>query len=79
MHKKFSTNFLSLIIKFLVVVTVLEGYFLLNYFLSGEFLKVANNIIDESGTIALRQFSNNYLYQTMQEVLTTNGKALIQN
>ena len=32
MHKKFSTNFLSLIIKFMVVLTVLEGYFLLCYF-----------------------------------------------
>jgi hypothetical protein len=32
MHKKYSTNFISLIIKFLLVVTVLEGYFVLSYF-----------------------------------------------
>ena len=31
MHKKYSTNFLALIIKFLLVLTVLEGYFVLNY------------------------------------------------
>jgi hypothetical protein len=31
MHKKFSTNFISLIVKFLVVLTVLEGYFILSY------------------------------------------------
>lgn len=32
MHKKFSTNFLSLILKFLFVVTILEGYFLICFF-----------------------------------------------
>lgn len=31
MHKKFSTNFISLIVKFLVVLAVLEGYFILSY------------------------------------------------
>ena len=31
MHKKFSTNFIALIIKFLLVLTVLEGYFLYSY------------------------------------------------
>lgn len=54
MHKKFSTNFISLLIKFLVVLTVLEGYFLLCYLRSINFLHNINNLIDESGTIALR-------------------------
>lgn len=31
MHKKFSTNFISLIVRFLIVLTVLEGYFILSY------------------------------------------------
>jgi len=75
MHKKFSTNFITLLVKFLVVLTVLEGYFLLCYLRSGNFLFIINNVVEESGTITLRQFSNNFLYQIMQEVLTTNGKA----
>jgi len=79
MHKKFSTNFISLLIKFLVVLTVLEGYFLLCYLRSIQFLKVINNLIEESGTITMRQFSNNFLYQIMQEVLTTNGVAQVKN
>jgi hypothetical protein len=54
MHKKFSTNFISLLIKFLVVLTVLEGYFLLCYLRSITFLKVINNLIEESGTITMR-------------------------
>ena len=62
MHKKFSTNFISLIVKFLVVITVLEGYFILCYFESTKFLSTANNIIDESGSITQREFSNNFLY-----------------
>jgi hypothetical protein len=62
MHKKYSTNFISLIIKFLVVVTILEGYFVLCYFESGNFLSVAKNLIQESGTITMRHFSNNFLY-----------------
>lgn len=45
MHKKFSTNFISLLVKFLLVITVLEGYFVLCYFLSGKFLVIANDII----------------------------------
>jgi len=79
MHKKFSTNFISLIVKFLIVLTVLEGYFLLSYFLSGSFLTVANNLIQESGSITVRQFSNNFLYQIMQEVLITNGETQVKN
>jgi hypothetical protein len=79
MHKKYSTNFIALILKFLVVVTVLEGYFVLCYFQSGSFLSIAKNLIKESGTITMRHFSNNFLYQVMQEVLTTNGRALVMN
>lgn len=79
MHKKYSTNFISLIIKFLFVVTILEGYFVLCYFESGNFLQIAKNLIQESGTITMRHFSNNFLYQIMQEVLTTNGRALVEN
>lgn len=79
MHKKYSTNFISLIVKFLLVVTVLEGYFILCYFQSGKFLSVAKNLIKESGTITMRHFSNNFLYQIMQEVLTTNGRAQVMN
>jgi hypothetical protein len=75
MHKKYSTNFISLIVKFMFVVTILEGYFVLCYFQSGKFLSIAKNLIQESGTITMRHFSNNFLYQIMQEVLTTNGTA----
>jgi hypothetical protein len=62
MHKKFSTNFISLIIKFLIVLTILEGYFILCYFQSVKFLSIANELIKESGTITMRYFSNNFLY-----------------
>jgi hypothetical protein len=79
MHKKYSTNLIGLIVKFLLVVTVLEGYFVLCYFESGSFLSVAKNLIKESGTITMRHFSNNFLYQIMQEVLTTNGRAQVMN
>ena len=79
MHKKYSTNFLTLMVKFLVVVAVLEGYFLFCYFQSISFLHIANNLIKESGTITTRYFSNNFLYQVMQEVLTTNGTAEVVN
>jgi len=78
-HKKYSTNFISLIVKFLLVVTVLEGYFVLCFLESGSFLNVAKSLIQESGTITQRYFSNNFLYQIMQEMLTTNGTALVMN
>ena len=54
LHKKFSTNFISLIVKFLVVVTILEGYFLLSFFMSDKFLGTVNSIIEESGSITYR-------------------------
>ena len=41
MHKKYSTNFISLIVKFLLVVTVLEGYFVLCYLEAGNVLQIA--------------------------------------
>jgi hypothetical protein len=50
-HKKYSTNFISLIVKFLLVVTILEGYFVLCFLESGTFLNVAKGLIQESGTI----------------------------
>ena len=79
MHKKFSSNFFTLIIEVLFVVGILEGYFLLSYFLSINFLVKIKDLINESGTITTRQFSNNFLYELMQEVLTTNGTALVVN
>jgi hypothetical protein len=51
MHKKFSTNFITLLIKFLLVLTILEGYFILCYFLSGSFVTLANDLITEAGAI----------------------------
>lgn len=79
MHKKFSTNFVSLLIKFICVLTIMEGYFVLCYLRSIAFLSVINNLIQESGSITMIQFSNNYLYIIFQEVLTTNGVAQVQN
>ena len=51
MHKKYSSNFLTLIIQVFVVLTILEGYFLLSYFLSLKFLAEIKDLILESGTI----------------------------
>mmetsp|Transcript_20230 Transcript_20230/g.14931 ORF Transcript_20230/g.14931 Transcript_20230/m.14931 type:complete len:97 (+) Transcript_20230:211-501(+) len=79
MHKKFSTNFISLIVKFLVVLAILEGYFLICYFQAEKFLGVANDVVVEAGRTTEREFSNNFLYDVMQEVLTTNGRALVKN
>ena len=79
MHKKYSNNFIALILKFLVVLTILEGYFVLIFVQSGDFLDVALNLIRESGTITIRHFGNNFLYQIMQEVLTTNGRGQVMN
>lgn len=78
-HKKYNTNFIGLIVKFLLVVTVLEGYFVLCFLEADDFLNVAKSLVQESGTITQRYFSNNFLYQIMQEMLTTNGSALVMN
>lgn len=53
MHKKFSTNFVSLLIKFICVLTIMEGYFVLCYLRSIDFLSVINNLIQESGSITM--------------------------
>jgi hypothetical protein len=79
MHKNYSNNFLVLFLKFFVVLTILEGYFVLIFVQSGDFLDVALNLIRESGTITIRHFGNNFLYQIMQEVLTTNGRVQVMN
>lgn len=79
MHKNYSTSYIALILKFLVVLTILEGYFVLIYVQSGDFLNIALNLIRESGTITIRHFGNNFLYQIMQEVLTTSGRGQVMN
>ena len=79
MHKNYTNNFLVLFLKFFVVLTILEGYFVLIFVQSGDFLDVALNLIRESGTITIRHYGNNFLYQIMQEVLTTNGRGQVMN
>jgi len=37
-HRKYSTNYIKLILKFLGVIAFLEGYFLYQYFRSDNFL-----------------------------------------
>ncbi len=52
--KGYTTNIISLIVKFLLIISILEGYFLFSYFWSKSFLTISINLIDETGTITLR-------------------------
>ncbi len=54
MHKGFTSNFIALFLKFIVVLSILEGYFLFSFFSSKAFLSVAINLIEEAGSITLR-------------------------
>lgn len=49
--KKYSTNYIVLLIKFFVFITLLESYFLYQYFQSDNFLSRSLNMITEAATI----------------------------
>jgi hypothetical protein len=77
--KKYSTNYLMLLIKFSFVIAFLESYFLYQYFSSDKFLVRSLSMIKEAATITNRSFSNFLLYQMMIEIIATNGTALVYN
>lgn len=60
--KKYSTNYLMLLIKFSFVIAFLESYFLYQYFSSDSFLVRSLSMIKEAATITNRSFSNFLLY-----------------
>ena len=78
-HKKYSTNYLLLLLKFLVFITILEGYFLYQYFQSDNFLGVSLRMINEAATISERNFANFFLYQSLFEMIATNSTASVYN
>lgn len=77
--KKYSTNYIVLIIKFLTVISFLESYFLYQYFRSDAFLQKTLDLISEAATITDRNFANFFLYQVVIEILGTNGTAHVLN
>jgi hypothetical protein len=77
--KKYSTNYLMLLVQFFLVISFLESYFLYQYFQSDNFLVRSLSMIKEAATITNRSFSNFLLYQVMIEILATNGTATVFN
>ena len=77
--KKYSTNYIMLLLKFFVVITFLESYFLYQYFQSDNFLQRSLDMIHEAAVITNRSFSNFLLYQIIIEIIATNGTALVFN
>ncbi len=68
-----------LIFKFVIVISVLEGYFLWSYLQSDAFLVRSLDMIKEAATITNRSFSNYLLFQVLFEMIATNGQGQILN
>ena len=76
-YKPFHTRFLYLIIKFFLVLLLLESYFLLSYFNSDSFLNNVTGLLDEAKALNERQFTNSLLFIFEQELLGTNGTSIV--
>ena len=75
--KPYSTNILLLFMKFIFFVAILEGYFILQYLESDNFLTKSLALINELGAITERSNSNSFLYWELQEYIGTNGTSTI--
>jgi len=75
--KPFATKIVSLLLKFLFFVSLLEAYFLISYFRSSYFLSQAVESIKELGGIIERYTLNSLIYGAFQEYIGTNGKATV--
>jgi len=66
-----------LLIKFFVTISVLESYFLYQYFRSDSFLNKSIDIINEAAVITDQNFNNFLLYQLIIDILGTNGTSTV--
>ena len=74
--KPYATNIISLLMKFLFFIILIESYFMISYFLSRSFLGKILAQIDEVYVITSRININVGLYSIFQEALGTNGKII---
>ena len=68
-----------LLFKFFSVIVILEGYFIITFVQSDNFLQISLDMINEASAITNRNFNNFFLYQLLIEILSTNGESNVLN
>ena len=71
--KKLNTNFGSTLLKFLLFICIIEGYFLVMYLLSYKFLNEVQDLINELKLVISRPPTLSFLLLIQQELIYSNG------
>lgn len=77
--KPFKNPILSVILRLLLLMLVLESYFIIVYFMSSDFLGVTLNFTNEQLSIYTEEFSNAFALRAIQEEMCTNMSSKIFN
>lgn len=76
--KQLNNNIMSTIVKFIVFITIVEGYYLANYLLSQKFLNEVKSLAQELKLLISRQPTHSFLLLIQQEIIYKNGKSKIE-
>eukprot|EP01022_Parablepharisma_sp_SALTPOND_P016263 TRINITY_DN2359_c0_g1_i1.p1 TRINITY_DN2359_c0_g1~~TRINITY_DN2359_c0_g1_i1.p1 ORF type:complete len:1978 (-),score=184.73 TRINITY_DN2359_c0_g1_i1:941-6763(-) len=77
--KPYSAEILSLIIETIVVIFVLEAFFLYNFLRAMWLTETVTHLMNEVGSIANRMTSNEIYYWIELELVSTNGTGRVMN
>ena len=75
--KPYTNNIVSLVMKLLFFILILEGYFILIYFKSLSFTSTMLNLIAELGLVSDRTGHNIFVFMILTEYIGTNGTSTI--
>lgn len=76
--KPLNSDFGATLLKFLLFICIIEGYFLANYLLSFKFLEEVQDLTKELKLLISRQPVQSFLLLIQKEMIYSNGTALIE-
>ena len=76
-YKPLTSDFVSTLMKFLLFICIIEGYFLANYLLSFKFLQEVQDLTHELKLLISRQPVQSFLLLIQKELIYSNGTAMI--
>ena len=76
--KQLNSDFGSTLLKFLIFISIIEGYFIANYLLSNKFLSEVSDLTKELKLLISRQPVQSFLLLIQKEMIYSNGSALIE-
>jgi len=77
--KPYTTEIFGILLRFIIFIAIIEGYFLLTHFTSSSFLTSSLGLKNELAELTDKKNMNSFLYTAIQKLIATNGKGSIIN